>query len=300
MRIGVIGAASIFKNRWLNILQNDSRISLVGVARRKIDQNENRFKQRVGYLSFDSNEVDWVYIPLPNVCHYDVARHYLSLGVNVLIEKPSATRLKDTLDLVSLARLNNTRLLEAFQWNYHSRTQWIKDNLDQINPYLVDIVFTIPHLGATNIRYQKDLEGGAVFDLGSYPCSVISTLFNEEDFQSWSDGYSVDMGGAGIFKSGFRRINFYYAFGKAYESRLILHSNKGRYDIPQPFTAASNSKAPIYHEHNTKTTKLFFADCHFQRLLEVMINDERDIEKELLKVELQGKYLAMLVDQVSI
>ena len=219
MRIGIIGAASIFKNRWLKILEDDSRVSLVGVARRKIDQNEKGFKQRLGYLSFDSNEVDWVYIPLPNSYHYNVAKHYLRLGVNVLIEKPSAVELNQVKELVEIANSNGCRIIEAFQWRYHKRTLWLKENIKKINPYLIDVIFTIPHLGDNNIRYQGDLKCGAIYDLGAYPCSVLSTLFSDEsfhlsDFNLWYENREVDVGGCGAFESEFRRLNFYYSFGK--------------------------------------------------------------------------------------
>ena len=50
MRIGVIGAASIFRNRWLNILEAHNAVTLVGVARRELDKNEKRFEQRLGYF----------------------------------------------------------------------------------------------------------------------------------------------------------------------------------------------------------------------------------------------------------
>jgi NDP-hexose-3-ketoreductase len=302
MKIGVIGAASIFKNRWLNILTDHPEVKLVGVARRDIDNKELNFDQRQGYFSFDAQEVDWVYVPLPNNFHFEVAKYYLSKGVNVLVEKPSAVTIQDTIELVKIAEENNVQLIEAFQWRYHRRTKWLKENLDEIDPYLIDVVFTIPHLENNNIRYQKSLHGGAVYDLGAYPCSVLSTLFDKDEFQlvsfnSWNNNDNVDMGGAGVFETTNRRLNFYYSFGKSYESRLTLHGMKGRYDMNQPFTAPSNKEVIISREFNTVNTQESFSDCHFNALLNRLINHNNyDIEKSHQEVLLQAKYLNQLIE----
>lgn len=300
MKIGVIGAASIFKNRWLSIFKEHPQVTLVGVARREVVIDEKRFEQRQGYYSFDRLEVDWVYIPLPNNYHFEVAKHYLSLGVNVLIEKPSAVELSQTSELLELAASNRCQLVEAFQWRYHKRTKWLSENIQEINPYLIDVVFTIPHLSEDNIRYQKDLMGGAVYDLGAYPCSVLSTLFIDEefilrDFKAWYNNNGVDIGGCGIFQSETKRFNFYYAFGKAYESRLTLHSMNGRYDINQPFTAPSNKAVLIIKEFNTVISEESFNNCHFTSLLESMINNDFCSNQD--NVLSQAKYLNMLIEK---
>jgi predicted dehydrogenase len=302
MRIGVVGAASIFKNRWLKILDEYTGVTLVGVARREIDIDEKRFNQRQGYYSFHPDEVDWVYIPLPNNCHYEVAKYYLSMGVNVLIEKPSAVELKQTIELLELADLNGCLIIEAFQWRYHKRTAWLKENIKEINPYLIDVVFTIPHLNDDNIRYQKDLMGGAVYDLGAYPCSVLSTLFMGEEFilrdlDIWYNEDGVDMGGSGVFLSEYRRFNFYYAFGKTYESRVTLHSMNGRYDINQPFTAPSKKDVKIVREYNTVVTEENFYDCHFTSLLEFMVNNDLDSSLTRKEVLSQAIYLSNLIEK---
>jgi len=295
----VIGAASIFKRRWLEILENHQEVKLIGVARRATDGQEKRFVQRQGYFSFTSREVDWVYVPLPNNLHYEVAKYYLDEGINVLIEKPCAVTLKQTQDLVSIANRKNIQLVEAFQWKYHKRMRWVEENIRNINPYLIDVIFTIPHLGEDDIRYQKDLMGGAVYDLGSYVCSVLSTLFSDEkfklvNFKSWGNSANVDMGGCGHFESSKRRLNFYYSFGKSYESRLTFHSMLGRYDIDQPFTAPSNREVVVSKLFNTTTHEESFLDCHFSSFLERLINRKTGpISHEQLL--LQANYLNQLI-----
>lgn len=299
MRIGVIGAASIFREKWLKVFLEHPKVDLVGVARREIEIEEKNFKQRLGYFSFSKEEVDWVYVPLPNSLHFDVAKHYLSLGINVLIEKPSAVTLKETETLLAIAKLNKSHLIEAFQWRFHKRTKWLMQNLDDINPYLIDVVFTIPHLAKDNIRYQKSLMGGAVYDLGAYPCSVLSTLYPKKNFELinfdvWFNNEGIDIGGCGAFKSNDLRLNFYYSFGKAYESRLTLHGRRGRYDLNQPFTSPSDKRVEITREFNTMISRETFIDCHFKSLAEHLVRLTKCSDFENEEVSIQAMYLNKL------
>ncbi|MDA7497941.1 Gfo/Idh/MocA family oxidoreductase [bacterium] len=285
----------------MEILDNHQEVKLIGVARRAIDDQEKRFVQRQGYFSFTSSEVDWVYVPLPNNLHYEVAKYYLEQGINVLIEKPAATSLEQAQSLVSIANKKNAHLVEAFQWRYHERMKWLDANIASINPYLIDVVFTIPHLREDDIRYQKPLMGGAVYDLGAYPCSVLAHLFSEEDFQLaeskiWNNHDGVNMGGCGVFESNNRRLNFYYSFGKAYESRLTMHSLLGRYDIDQPFTAPPNKEVVITRLFNTVKTEYSFVDCHFSGLLKSLFKYEKRSPTHHCQISLQAKYLCQLIE----
>jgi hypothetical protein len=138
----------------------------------------------------------------------------------------------------------------------------------------VDVVFTIPHFPKDNIRYSKQLSGGAALDLGSYPVSALTTLFPSFDFQLqdfnfWNDTYEVDIGGSGTFLCNNPKIvfKFFYAFGLDYESKLIFHTNNGRFEINQPFTISSNQEALVLIEKNLNSTKQTFKDCHFNSML---------------------------------
>lgn len=298
MRIGVTGAASIFTRKWLPLFEKDERVKLVGVGRRKIDENEDRFSQRSGYYCFDKDEIDMVYIPLPNNMHYDISKYYLKKEINVLVEKPCTLSLSKTRELTEIANEKKVFIKESFQWGSHMRTKKLIEICNTHEVYLVDIIFTMPHLSESDIRYKKELDGGAIADLGSYICSVLSILFPNEnfelqsDFYKWNGNKQVDIGGTGFFLNAekSKKINFYYAFGKSYESRITIHTQNGRFDVNQPFTHGNQMPAVINHEFNTIIKQEKFLDCHFESLLNELIsnpipfsiNHETMLQAELL------------------
>jgi predicted dehydrogenase len=284
-KIGIIGNASVFKNRWYPALQKNKNFEIVGIAREKNVTNLES-NERLGYKSFNRNEVDIVYIPLPNSFHYEISKYYLLQGVNVVIEKPSATKYFEVQELVKIANDNSCFFLEAFQWRYHSRSLFLKNKIENgFFPYLIDVVFTIPHFNKENIRYSPLLCGGAAFDLGSYPVSVITTLlpgldFELLDFSFWKENYSVDLGGSGTFVSNDKKVilKFFYGFGFEYESKLILHTQKGRMELNQPFTVSSDQEAIILTEKNLNISTESFVDCHFNSMLDFISSDFNSID----------------------
>ena len=305
MKLGVIGAASIFRNRWQDILKSHSSIEFIGVARRELSRGDSAI-YRKGYFSFSKEEVDVVYIPLPNNLHYEVSKYYLEMGINVIIEKPSTTSYEKTKELVGIANRNKCFFLESFQWRYHNRTQdLIKKITNSGNSvYRVDVIFTMPHLDEKNIRYQPELNGGAAYDLGAYPVSVITTLFKKirfdlSYFRSWKNQYEVDIGGSGIFTSenNEMEISFLYGFGLAYHSKLIVYCTDGRYELNQPFTAPSNNAVEIILEKNLSTQSFVFTDCHFNRLLD-FITSNPDLSEINSATLLQSSYLQKIVDKI--
>ena len=293
MRIGVIGCGDIFKRKWLAIFLENKSVELVGVARRTIDVHEKRFHQIEGYEKFENHEVDIVYIALPNSLHYEIARHYLNKGINVWVEKPTTISLKKTMNLINIAKKNNLFVLESLQWKYHKRTHELKKIIKKDRPYLIDIIFTVPSFSNSNIRYNNRLSGGACLDLGSYPCSVISNFFPNEDFELInifnfkSEKKNIDLGASGSFISSKQDlvVKFYYSFDKCYQSSLSIHSKKGKFTVNQPFTIGNGEDAIISNNYNTNLTEIKFSDCHFKGLLDYILRnpDIDEINNETLK-----------------
>tara|TARA_B100000902_G_scaffold287111_1_gene273262 strand:+ start:8007 stop:8924 length:918 start_codon:yes stop_codon:yes gene_type:complete len=293
MKIGVIGCADIFKRKWLDFFLENKSIELVGVARRMIDKDEKRFVQIEGYKKFKKNQVDIVYITLPNSLHYEIAKHYLNKGINVWVEKPTTISLKRTVELINIAKKNNLFVFESLQWKYHRRTLELKKIIKNDRPYLIEVIFTIPRLSSSNIRYNRKLSGGACLDLGSYPCSVISTFFPDEDFELLniinfkSEKKKIDMGASGSFISskGDLIVKFYYSFDKCYQSTLSIHSRKGKFTVNQPFTIGNKVEAIITNDYNTDLIEFKFSDCHYKKLLNYILDnpDKEQINNETLK-----------------
>mgnify|MGYP000070371404 CR=1 FL=1 len=160
-----------------------------------------------------STEVKWVYISTPISTHYDLVGKYLNAGKNVICEKPLTDSLEKTKHLFELADINKVILHEVYMYKYHKQFEHlqgtIKENLRSLKT--VSTKFTIPHLERNDIRYKKELSGGALLDVGFYPVSLIISLFGEPKeikcILNNEDGYEVDLFGAAIFVF----ENFYFS-----------------------------------------------------------------------------------------
>jgi NDP-hexose-3-ketoreductase len=90
----------------------------------------------------------------------------------VLVEKPLATNLAEATELVELAAKSGLVLRESFMFLYHHQHHRIRELLDEgaigeLRTFTG--AFGIPPLPATDVRYDKELGGGALLDVGVYP-----------------------------------------------------------------------------------------------------------------------------------
>ncbi|HEY4544170.1 MAG TPA: Gfo/Idh/MocA family oxidoreductase, partial [Tissierellaceae bacterium] len=115
MRIGILGAASIARDRFLPSLSKQDLVKCVAIAARnpegeRIKEISERYNIDI-YESYDAiiedQTIDSVYIPLPPALHFEWAKKALNAGKNVFLEKPATITYKQIEELVSLAKTNN-------------------------------------------------------------------------------------------------------------------------------------------------------------------------------------------------
>jgi predicted dehydrogenase len=148
--------------------------------------------------------VEWVYISTPISTHFDLASKYIELGKNVICEKPLTEKLDKSRALFALAKQHKVQLHEVCMYKFHKQFDHLQEtvckNLQSIKAFHAK--FTIPHLPRIDIRYNKELGGGALLDVGYYPISLIISLFGQPEdikFVKYSEpGYEVDLFGSAI------------------------------------------------------------------------------------------------------
>ncbi|KLO11049.1 NAD binding Rossmann fold oxidoreductase [Schizopora paradoxa] len=119
----------------------------------------------------DDQEIEAVYISLPNGMHCEWAVKALQRGKHVLLEKPFTSNLEEAIELVKVAKEKGLILLEAFHWQFHPAAHFV-DHLVASGRYgkilrtysrMTTPAGTIP---ASDIRYKYDLAGGSLMDMG--------------------------------------------------------------------------------------------------------------------------------------
>jgi glucose-fructose oxidoreductase len=141
-----------------------------------------------------SGEVDAVYIALPNSLHCEYSMAAARAGVHVLCEKPMAVNVEECEGMIGEARRGQVKLMIA------NRLQFDRSHLEAIHivasgqlgtPRIFSSVFTL-QVKDGNIRLDKKLGGGPLYDIGVYCVNAARHLFGEEPNEALATGASMD------------------------------------------------------------------------------------------------------------
>ena len=147
-------------------------------------------------------EVEAVYISLPNGMHVEWSIRALEAGKHVLTEKPFSPRAAEVERAFDVAEREGLVLSEAFMWRHHPQTRRLVELLDEVAPVkLVRASFSFPLGRPGDIRWDPELEGGSLMDVGCYCVSGIRLVLGEPaDVRGLGVGDGVDRNFAGVMR----------------------------------------------------------------------------------------------------
>ena len=189
LRIGILGAANIVRG-YAPPVKQSSKVTLVGVASRDMAKAEAMAKEVGLSRAWGSYEsmladpgIDAVYLPLPNSLHAEWAIKAAQAKKHILCEKPLAVSGEQAKAMYAAASANKVHLVEAYPYLAQPQTIEMRKILSAGRIGKVQVIqasfgFTVPN-PATNVRLVADLGGGARFDAGSYPVSVVRIVAGE-------------------------------------------------------------------------------------------------------------------------
>ncbi|OLB64404.1 MAG: oxidoreductase [Actinobacteria bacterium 13_2_20CM_2_72_6] len=184
-RIGVLGAAAIAPHAVVKPAREIPGVTVAAVAARD-PVRAREFAARHGipavygdYAALVAAEdIDAVYIPLPNGLHGAWTLRALAAGKHVLCEKPFTANAEEARAVAAAAAASDRVVMEAFHYRYHPLT-------DRVRQLLADgVIGTVRHVEAhmcfplpkfSDIRYNLALAGGAVMD-ACYPLHALRTF----------------------------------------------------------------------------------------------------------------------------
>lgn len=255
LRWGVIGCSDFAARRSIPAMRATNSVDLVAIASRTADkaqQFSSNFGIERSYESYEAllndPEIDAVHIVLPNSMHVEWTLKALKKGKHVLCEKPFATptdditRVKDFLRNVNTSRSQPLQVSEAFMWRYHPQHQLAKQAIAQGvigEVRVIRAAFTYTaNSGGGNIRFNRELGGGSLLDVGCYPVSAVRFYFDAEPTvvtatARFSKEFEVDVEGIVImtFPNGGATLDF--GFEAPYRADLEIVGSHGRIYIPR-------------------------------------------------------------------
>jgi predicted dehydrogenase len=286
INIGVLGCANIAKRSLIPaILDLKKYYSLAGVASRSFSTAVSCAEQFDiepfdGYHSLiDFEGLDAVYIPLPNALHAEWIEKALNRGIHVLVEKSMACEYDEVLKLNELAKNKGLVLIENFQFRFHSQLAKLKQ---LINDGVIGELrclrssFGFPGLSSENdIRYRKNLGGGALLDAGAYTLKIAQILLGLDIAVcsanlNYQQGKEVDIWGGAYVKQKNGELFGELAFGfnHFYQCNIELWGSKGKLYTNRIFTAPPAYK-PVFELETAegKQEIKLPADNHFNNML---------------------------------
>jgi len=132
-------------------------------------------------------EVDAVYVPLPNALHVEWTLRALAAGKHVLCEKPFSRRAREVEEAFDVAEQEGLVLSEGFMFRHHPQTRAIARLVSEgaIGPLRVlraQFSFGLAGVhGPDDARFDPELDGGSLMDVGCYCVNAIRLLGGEPE-----------------------------------------------------------------------------------------------------------------------
>jgi len=141
-------------------------------------------KRTYTYAQYDeclrSGEIDAVYIALPNTMHRDFTERAARAGIHVLCEKPMAISEEECQAMIAACEEHSVKLMIAYRLHFEQA------NLNAIEvvksgvlgePKYFNSSFSLPVV-EDNIRVQREMGGGTMYDIGVYCINAARCLFD--------------------------------------------------------------------------------------------------------------------------
>ena len=186
VRIGCLGAAKIANQALFKPAAVVDGATVVAIAARDRDRASAMASKRgipTVHRSYADlvadDDVDAVYVPLPNGLHAEWTIKALEAGKHVLCEKPFTANVEEAEAVAAVARSSGRVVMEAFHWRYHPVAARVLSLIDAGavgSVRRVEAAFRFPLLARGDIRWQLDLAGGAFMDAGCYAVHMIRTF----------------------------------------------------------------------------------------------------------------------------
>ena len=199
--------------------------------------------------------VDVIYLATPTALHYAHGFQVLAADKDLWCEKPLTTKLKDAQHLCQMAEDNGRALAVVSGPRYHPQFNALQNQMNNGAIGSVTNVFAsfyFPHLSSDNFRYNPDLGGGALLDIGFYLLSVVDalvpgTLVELKCTIETEIGYRVDTNATAMlhFDDG-SVADLLWGYGGDYQNFVSIIGDNGQLTATPFFSKPQNLPPYIY------------------------------------------------------
>lgn len=186
IRFGILSSAQIARSQLIRAIQTAEDCEVLAIASRdgaRAMEVAEEHGIRRAYASYqdllDDEDIDAIYNPLPVSLHAEWSRRAADAGKAVLCEKPLCGSAEEAAALADYCQQRGVLLVEALMYRHHPLTETVCRLLAEGAVGTIAVLRSQFHAlqqDPSDIRLQRELDGGAMGDLGVYCVSVLRLL----------------------------------------------------------------------------------------------------------------------------
>ncbi|MDC3412205.1 Gfo/Idh/MocA family oxidoreductase [Aquibacillus sp. 3ASR75-11] len=253
---GILSTARIGQKQLIPAIQRSVNGEVEAIASRgeKAKEVASKFNIPKAYTSYEDllndDDIDAVYIPLPNSLHKQWVVEAAKHKKHVLCEKPAALHTNELKEMLTECRENGVYFMEAFMYQFHPQHEKVKQVIasgviGDVSLMKGSFSFVLEN-DPTNIRLNKDLGGGSLFDVGCYCIHSIRSILDQEPVRVFASAKLSDTGvdttaiGMLDMENGVKAV-FDSSFELSARSMYEIVGSKGTIKVPQAYRPDNNN-----------------------------------------------------------
>lgn len=272
LQLGILGVSGFFRKKIVIPVAKSPLIEICAIASRSADKAKAAAKQYGIPQSFDSYEallasdqVEAVYIPLPNHLHAQYIKKAADAGKHIICEKPIALNASEAKDCIAYASGKGVKVMEAFMYKFHPQWQHVRELIQMReigNVQSVHVFFGYNNTDPSNIRNKKEAGGGALLDIGCYAVSCSRFIIDAEperviSFTQFDPQFGTDTFLSGMMDFGNAHAQFTIATQTFPYQRVDIHGSGGVITIDLPFNMHADVEARVVVSNSISTREIF-------------------------------------------
>jgi len=270
LRWGILSTARI-NDALLNPLKVSRRNQLVAVSSRTQDKAEayaRKIKIKRAYGSYQAlladPEIDVIYNPLPNHLHAEWTIKAVQAGKHVLCEKPLALTVQEVDAIADASGESGKVVAEAFMYRTHAQSSKVKEIVESGKLGKVKLIhgsFTFVMTNPDDYRWNPEMGGGGLWDIGCYPLSFMRMVLSTEPLEVYGREVKGPSGVDEVFAAQMRFPNDVFAHFDCsikipFHVFMEIIGDEGTLIIPKPFNPGAREKLFLIKGNKTETIAL--------------------------------------------
>lgn len=260
VRIGILGCANIAKKSAIKAFQSINNAVVTSIASR----DPKKAREYASLFSIPTHEsydkliknpkIDAVYIPLPIGLHKEWIIKAAKAGKHIIAEKSLTTDLQSAKEIINASKKAKIVLYENFMCDFHPQHQKVLSliaNGEIGQPFVFRSYFSIPMMNEDSFRYNKNLGGGSLNEVGGYPVFMARKILNSEPISVeatlfYDKKKNIDIKGAAQLGFKDEKIaHIAFSLDSVYQNNYSIWGDKGLINVKRAHTIPFDMKPEV-------------------------------------------------------